>query len=228
MSFADRSLSGSAYTGSSSSQSTRQGSTDPYALSRLRHDTSEHQRTADLTAEALERLRVSDDPHPMPGAGRQARGPLRRQASLTPSVTSVSTGPDEEDGRPSSRQTERYMKDQWFESGQGKGKGKGKEREDVQGTTVHDLPGEVLISVRHLYIIGVTLIGRYSAICQVKEMLYPASKSVGNGANSLILSYGNDRSFATYPVWQVSPESSYHHIRHSLTPNPSDESISQV
>jgi hypothetical protein len=221
MSFADRSFPDTVKSGSSSSQSTRQGSsTDPYALTRIRQDAPYSQRTADLTAEALGRLDISNDTS---SGARQTRGLLRRRASLTPSVTSVSTGPDEEDGRPSSRQTELYMKNQWL----GNGKGKGKEREDVhQGTTIHDLPGEVLISVRHLCLNHAD--SRYSAICRVNEMPYLASKSANSGANSRTLSYGNDRLFAASRVSQVSPESYVPPIRHNLMPTLSDESISAM
>ena len=110
---------------------------------------------AGLTADALERLRIANDG----GADSDSQaitstrsavrdGNFRRQPSQTPSVTSVSTGPEDVDSRdrsrPSSRQTERYMKDQFGD----KGKGKGKDKEiGPSGTTISDLPGEVLISV---------------------------------------------------------------------------------
>jgi hypothetical protein len=111
-------------------------------------------RQADLTAEALERLQISNEANSNSEAISSARsalrdGILRRQPSQTPSVTSVSTGPEDGDSRdrsrsrPSSRQTERYMKDQFGDKGIGKGK-----VVEHSGTTISDLPGEVLISVR--------------------------------------------------------------------------------
>lgn len=116
----------------------------------------QHHQT-DLTAEALERLQISNEigtstNEAIASARSVVRdGILRRQPSQTPSVTSVSTGPDDDDervrsrsrSRPSSRQTERYMKDQIGDKGKGKGKAVG-----PSGTTISDLPGEVLISVR--------------------------------------------------------------------------------
>jgi len=116
---------------------------------------------AELTADALERLRIANDGSANPNSQAISStrsavrdGILRRQPSQTPSVTSVSTGPEDgesrERSRPSSRQTERYMKDQFGDKGNGKGKGKGREV-GPSGTTISDLPGEVLISVRQRF-----------------------------------------------------------------------------
>jgi hypothetical protein len=115
--------------------------------------------SAHLTAEALERLQIS-------GGGWQANPNhsgdtlairFRGRASLTPSATSVSTGledDEEEGGRPSSRQTEIYMKDYLLDHDHDYGsendrerKGKGKAKA-IQNATISDLPAEVLISVR--------------------------------------------------------------------------------
>jgi hypothetical protein len=136
-------------TNSSSSQSGPSGS---YAIADLpprTMDQGHHQ--ADLTAEALERLQISNGAHTNSNeATTSARsavrdGILRRQPSQTPSVTSVSTGPEgdsREPSRPSSRQTARYMKDQYSDKGKGKGKAV-----EPSGTTISDFPGEVLIAV---------------------------------------------------------------------------------
>jgi hypothetical protein len=141
-------------TPNTNSSSPRSGPSASRAFLSLTQSTMDQNRQADLTAEALERLQISNEANSNSEAISSARsairdGILRRQPSQTPSVTSVSTGPEDGDSRdrsrsrPSSRQTERYMKDQVGD----KGKGKGKVVEH-SGTTISDLPGEVLISVR--------------------------------------------------------------------------------
>jgi len=150
-SFTEPSVSDAPYMNSSSSRSGPSGSRPS---SGLPQNAMNHNLQADLTAEALARLQISNEANSNPDAISSARsavrdGVLRRQPSQTPSVTSISTGPEDADSRdrsrsrPSSRQTERYMKDQIGD----KGKGKGKVVEH-SGTTISDLPGEVLISVR--------------------------------------------------------------------------------
>lgn len=157
-SFAERSRSDTPMTNSSSSRSGPSGSGSwaftnmPQSITTYHYSTTDHQ--ADLTAEALERLQISNETNVTSNeaiiTARTAvrDGILRRQPSQTPSVTSISTGPDDENerdrsrSRPSSRQTERYMKDQFGDKGKGKGKAIG-----PSGTTISDLPGEVLISV---------------------------------------------------------------------------------
>ena len=166
-SFAEVSRSGTPYTNGTSSRSGASGS---YAFSSLTQNTMDQNRQADLTAEALERLQISNEASSNLEAISSARsairdGILRRQPSQTPSVTSISTGPEDGDSRdrsrsrPSSRQTERYMKDQFGD----KGKGKGKVVEH-SGTTISDLPGEVLISVCPNHSMRGCAYSRYSVI----------------------------------------------------------------
>jgi hypothetical protein len=167
MSFAGDSRSETPYTNSSSSRSGPSGSR---AFSSLPQNTMDQNRQAELTAEALERLQISNEANSNSEGVTSARsairdGILRRQPSQTPSVTSVSTGPEDGDSRdrsrsrPSSRQTERYMKDQLSDKGKGKGK-----TVEHSGTTIADLPGEVLISVRPNYSLRGSAYSRYSVI----------------------------------------------------------------